>query len=154
MPISSKNCAQLNAQGLSVEFHTILFEAYLQGVPGATFHDYIRRLQDGSIVQTEDMNDAIHEIIMNMKKAKAKFGFLSIVAHGEPNLQTKKNIIALVAQVKELNDFKFSTKLVNKLKLGHRRQTNKRRSPQGSQFSFQQAQKPKRQVNQATSKEK
>ena len=51
--------------------HTILFEAYLQGVPDATFHKYMRRLQDGWMDQTVDMKEATHEDIM--QKAKAKY---------------------------------------------------------------------------------
>ena len=43
----NQNYAQLKAQGQSVDdVHTILFETYLQGIPDATFHDYMRRLQD------------------------------------------------------------------------------------------------------------
>jgi hypothetical protein len=65
------NYAQLKACGQSVNGnHTILFEAYLQGVPNATFHDYMRRLQNDQTDEMEDTRDSIHEDIM--KKAKAK----------------------------------------------------------------------------------
>jgi hypothetical protein len=38
----NQNIAQLKTRGQSVDdVHTIPFEAYLQGVPDATFHDYI-----------------------------------------------------------------------------------------------------------------
>jgi hypothetical protein len=71
----NQNFAQLKARGQSMDdVHTILFEAYLQGVPDATFHNYMSRLQDDWMDQLGDMKDAMHEDIM--KKAKAKFDLL------------------------------------------------------------------------------
>jgi len=50
----------------------------LQGVPYATFHDYMSRLQDDWMDQTGDMKEATHEDIM--KKAKAKFDLANLLA--------------------------------------------------------------------------
>ncbi len=55
--------------------HTILFEAYLQSVPDATFHNNMKRLQDDWMDQTGVMKDATQEDIM--KKAKAKYDLLA-----------------------------------------------------------------------------
>ena len=61
----NQNYTQLKAQGQSVDnVHTILFDAYLLGVPDATFHDYMRRLQDDWMNQTGEMHNATHEDIM------------------------------------------------------------------------------------------
>jgi hypothetical protein len=63
------NYAQLKFCGQSVDdVHTILFEAYLQGVPDMAFHDYIRRLQDNWMDQTGDMRDDTHEDIMKVSQ--------------------------------------------------------------------------------------
>ena len=57
----NQNYAQLKVQGQLVDnAHTILFNAYPQGVPHATFHDYTRRLQDNWMDQTGDMKDSMH----------------------------------------------------------------------------------------------
>ena len=50
--------------------HTILFKAYLQDVPDATFHDYMRKLQDDWMDQAGNMKDMTHEDIMQETKAK------------------------------------------------------------------------------------
>jgi hypothetical protein len=61
----NQNYAQLKARGQSVDdVHTILFNAYLLGIPDATFHDYMRRLQDDWMNQTGEMHNATHEDIM------------------------------------------------------------------------------------------
>ena len=54
--------------------HTILFEAYLQGIPDGMFHDYLQHLQDDWMDQKGDLQDTMHEDIM--KKAKAKYDLL------------------------------------------------------------------------------
>jgi len=64
---------QLKACGQSVDgIHTILFEAYLQSVPNATFDDYIQRLQNDWMDQTGYIRDVIHEDIMKNPKAKCQ----------------------------------------------------------------------------------
>jgi hypothetical protein len=108
------NYAQLKARGQSVDdVHTILFDAYLQGVPDATFHDYIRRLQDDWMDQTGDMRDATHEDIM--KKAKAKYDLLVNSGKWGAKSPDQEKIIALEAKVKELKDLKLSAELLRKL---------------------------------------
>jgi hypothetical protein len=108
------NYAQLKARGQSVDdVHTILFDAYLQGVPDATFHDYIRRLQDDWMDQTGDMRDATHEDIM--KKAKAKYDLLVNSGKWGAKSPDQEKIIALEAKVKELKDLKLSAELIRKL---------------------------------------
>ncbi len=70
----NQNYVQLKARGQSVnDVHTILFEACLQGVPDATFHNYMR-LQDDWTDPTGDIQDPTHEDII--KKAKAKYDLL------------------------------------------------------------------------------
>ena len=67
----NQNFARLKARGQSIDdVHTILFKDYLQGVPDATFRDYMSRLQDDWTKQTGDMKDCTHKDIV--KKAKAK----------------------------------------------------------------------------------
>eukprot|EP00804_Cyclotella_cryptica_P030718 CCRYP_009136-RA/>CCRYP_009136-RA protein AED:0.27 eAED:0.27 QI:0/-1/0/1/-1/1/1/0/399 len=108
------NYAQLKARGQSVDdVHTILFNAYLQGVPDATFHDYIRRLQDNWMDQTGDMRDATHKDIM--KKAKAKFDLLVNSGKWGAKSPDQEKIIALEAEGKELKDLKLSAELICKL---------------------------------------
>ena len=113
----NQNYAQLKARGQSVDdVHTILFEAYLQGVPDATFHDYMRRLQDDWMDQTGDMRDATHEDIM--KKAKAKYDLLVNSGKWGAKSPDQEKIIALEAQLKDLQNLKLSQQLINKLKQG------------------------------------
>jgi hypothetical protein len=115
----NQNFAQLKARGQSVDdVHTILFEAYLQGVPDATFHNYMSRLQDDWMDQTGDMKDATHEDIM--KKAKAKYDLLVNSGKWGAKSPDQEKIIALEAQVKELKDLKLSAQLINKLKQGQK----------------------------------
>lgn len=68
--------------------------------------------------QTWDMHNATHEDIM--KKTKAKDGLLmnSVKWGAKPPDQEK--IIALEAQVKELEDLKLSAQLANKLMQGQK----------------------------------
>jgi hypothetical protein len=115
----NQNYAQLRARGQSVDdVHTILFEAYLQGVPDATFHDYMRRLQDDWMDQTGDMRDATHEDIM--KKAKAKYDLLVNSGKWGAKSPDQEKIIALEAQLKDLQNLKLSAQLINKLKQGQK----------------------------------
>ena len=95
------------------DIHTILFEAYLQGVPDATFHDYMRRLQDDWMNQTGDMKDATHEDIM--QKANAKYDLLINSGKWGAKSPDQEKIAALEAQLKELKDLKQSSQLANKL---------------------------------------
>ncbi len=81
--------------------HTILFEAYLQGVPDATFHDYMKRLQDDWMDQTGDMRDATHEDIM---KAKAKYDLLVNSQKLGAKSPDHVKIIALEVQLKDLQN--------------------------------------------------
>ena len=105
--------AQLKAREQSINnMHTILFEAYLQGVPDATFHDYMRRLQDDWMDQTGDMQ-AMH-LLVNSGKWAEKF-------------PDQEKIIALESQVKELKDLKLSAQLLNKLKEDRKGKVNKSR---------------------------
>jgi hypothetical protein len=109
------NYAQLNAHGQSInDVHIILFDTYLQGVPDATFHDYIRRLQDDWMDQTGDTRDATHEDIM--KKAKAKFDLLVNSGKWGAKSPDQEKIILLKAQVIELKDLKLSVQLIHMLK--------------------------------------
>ena len=106
---------QLKARGKSVDdVHTILCEAYLQGVPDATIHDYMRRLPGNWMDQTGDMQDATHEGIM--KKAKAKNDLLVNSGKWEAKSPDQEKIIALEAQLKDLQNLKLSAQLINKLK--------------------------------------
>ena len=103
----NQNYVQLKARGQSVnDVHIILFEAYLQGVPDATFHDYMRRLQDNWMDQIGDMQDAMHEDIM--KKAKAKYDLLVNSGKWGEKSADKEKIIALEAQLKDLQNLKLS----------------------------------------------
>jgi hypothetical protein len=115
----NQNYAQPKARGQSVDnVHTILFDAYLLGVPDVTFHDYMRRLQDDWMDQTGDMHDATHKDIM--KKAKAKYDLLVNSGKLGAKSPDQEKIIALEAQVKELKDLKLSAQLMNKLKQGQK----------------------------------
>jgi hypothetical protein len=117
----NQNFAQLKARGQSVDdVHTILFEAYLQGVPDATFHDYMSRLQDDWMDQTGDMKDATHEDIM--KKAKAKYDLLVNSGKWGAKSPDQEKIIALEARLKQLQDLTLSKQLLAKLKQGQRGQ--------------------------------
>jgi len=100
------------------DVHTILFEAYLQGVPDATFHDYMSRLQDDLMDQTGDMWDATHKDIT--KKAKAKYNLLVNSGKWGAKSPDLEKIIALKAQVRELKDLKLSVQLLKKLKQGQK----------------------------------
>ena len=71
--LQSKLCATQSTRQSVDAVHSILFEACLQGVPDATFHNYMR-LKDDWMDQNGDMQDATHEDIM--KKAKAKYDLL------------------------------------------------------------------------------
>ncbi len=115
----NQNYVQLKARGQSVDdVHTILFKAYLQGVPDATFHDYMSRLQDDWMDQTGDMRDATHEDIM--KKAKAKYDMLVNSGKWGVKSPDQEKIIALEAQLKDLQNLKLSAHLINKLKQGQK----------------------------------
>ena len=117
----NQNFAQIKTRGQSVDdVHTILFKAYLQGVPDATFHDYMSRMQDDWMDQTGDMKDATHEDIV--KKAKAKYYLLVNSGRWGVKSPDQEKIIALEAQVKELKDLKLSAQLIIKLKQGQKGQ--------------------------------
>jgi hypothetical protein len=95
--------AQLKARGQSIDnVHTILFDAYLLGMPDATFHDYMHRLQDDWMDQTGDMRNATHKDIM--KKANAKYDLLVNSGKWGAKSPDQEKIIALNAHVKELKD--------------------------------------------------
>ena len=65
----NQNYAQLKAWEQSADnVYTIFFKAYLQGIPDATFHNFMNRLQDDWMDQTGDTKDAKHDNIM--RKAK------------------------------------------------------------------------------------
>jgi hypothetical protein len=113
----NQNYAQLKAQGQSIDnVHTILFDAYLLGIPDATFHDYMSRSQDDWMDQTGDMRDATHKDIT--KKAKAKYNLLVNSGKWGAKSPDQEKIIALKTHVKELKDLKLSAQLMNKLKQG------------------------------------
>ena len=88
------------------------------GVPDATFHDNMRRLQDSWMDQTGEMRDATHED--TMKKSKAKCDFLVNSGKWGAKSPDHEKIIALKAQVKELKDLTLSAQLMNKLKQGQK----------------------------------
>jgi len=143
----NQNFAQLKARGQSVDdVHTILFDAYLLGVPDATFHEYIRRLQDDWMDQTGDMRDATHEDIM--KKAKAKFDLLVNSGKWGGKSPDQEKIIALEAHVKELKDLKLSEQLLNKLKQGQKRQQNQNQNQPKQSTNQGQQQSSGKQKNQ------
>ena len=115
----NQNNTQLKAHGHLVDnIHIILFKAQLQGVPYATFHDYMRGLQDDSMDQTGDMQDATHEDIM--KKAKAKYDLLVKKGKWGAKSPDQEKIIAPEAQLMDLQNLKLSAQLINKLKQGQK----------------------------------
>ena len=105
--------------------HTIPFKAYLQGIPDVTFHDYMRGLQDNWMDQTVDMKDKTHKDIM--QKAKAKFDLLLKSAKWGTKSPDQEKIVALEAQLKELQDLKLSTQLANKLNQNQHQGQNQRK---------------------------
>ena len=88
------------------DVHTILFEVHLQGIPDATFHDYMRRLQDNWMDQMGDMKDAIHDDIM--QKAKAKLDLFMNSGRLVAKSPDQEKIMALEALLKEHKDLKLS----------------------------------------------
>ena len=94
-----------------------LFDIYILGIPDATFHNDMNRLQDDWMDQKRDMHSATHKDIIKRQK-----NYDLLVNSGKWGAKSPdpEKIITLEAQFKELKNLKLSTQPVNKLKQGQK----------------------------------